>query len=89
MYLKNGNRRPLTGFDVPQDAVPEEPSVQRLTSLDRITEHLRDHGLSQQVQVRFDETGGDFVLEDADGSVHAEDYNRAVVMIERIWLYQP
>ncbi len=89
MYLKGGDRPPLIGFDVRQDAVPEEPAVQRLTSLERITKHLHDHGLGRQVQVRIDETGGGFILEDADGIVHAQDYPKAVVMIERIWLYQP
>lgn len=89
MFLTNRDRRPLTGFDVAPDAVPEEPSLKHLSSLERITEHLRDHGLGQRVHARVDEAGGGFVLEDADGSVHAKDYNRAVVMIERIWLYQP
>jgi hypothetical protein len=77
------------GDDVPSDAVPEELSELSLSPLERITEHLHDLGLGQQVHVRFDEAGRDFVLEDADGSVHAKDYDKAVVIIERIWLYQP
>jgi hypothetical protein len=85
--LRNCGRRPV-GADVLSNAVPEEPPVRRLNSLDRITEHLRHHGLGQQVRVRFEDASGDFVLEDDDGYVHAKDFDKAVVMIERIWLYQ-
>ena|ERR1700693_5499391 len=80
--------RPIGG-DVPSDAVPEEPSVLRLSPLDRIREHLHDLGLGQRVHVRYEAAGGDFVLEDADGFIHARDYDDAVKLIERIWLYQP
>jgi hypothetical protein len=69
--------------------VLEAPPGQRLSPLERITEHLQNLGLGQQVHVRYDETNSDFVLEDADGSVHAKDYDKAVVIIERIWLYEP
>jgi hypothetical protein len=89
MFLRNCGRRHPIGDDVLSNEVREEPSVQRLNPLDRIREHLRRHGLGQQVHVRIDEAGGGFVLEDDDGLVHAKDYDKAVVMIERIWLYQP
>ena len=88
MLLRNCGRRPVGG-DVISNAVPEEPPVLHLNPLDRIMEHLRRHGLGQQVHVRVEAAGGDFVLEDADGFVHAKDYAEAVVLIERIWLYQP
>ena len=65
-----------------------EPSSPRLSPLERITEHLRRRGLGQQVRVRYETAGRDFVLEDADGCVHAKDYDDAVALIERIWLYQ-
>ena len=87
-FLKNCSGRHPLGGDVPSNAAPEEPSVRRLHPVDRIREHLRRHGLGQRVHVRFDEADGDFVLEDADGFVHAKDYDKAVVIIERIWLYQ-
>jgi len=74
--------------DVLPDAVPQEPPAPRLSPLDRITEHLRGLGLGQQVRVRFEPASEDFVLEDADGFVHAKDYDEAVVVIKRIWLYQ-
>ena len=85
---KSIHRRP-DGGAVKLNAVPEEPPAPRLNPLDRITEHLRRCGLGHQVHVRFEAADGDFVLEDADGCVHAKDYAAAVVLIERIWLYQP
>jgi hypothetical protein len=69
-------------------AVTPRPAA-RLSPLERIAEYLRRRGLGQQVQVRYEATGRDYVLEDADGSVHARDYDEAVVLIDRIWLYQP
>ena len=87
-FLRNFGRRQPISDDVPSSGAPEEPSVRRLNPLDRIREYLRRQGLGQQVHVRFDEAGGDFVLEDADGYVHAKDYDKAVVIIKRIWLYQ-
>jgi hypothetical protein len=89
MLLRKSVHRLLTGGGTRPDAVPETPPAQRQSPLELITEHLHDLGLGQQVHVRYDETGRDFVLEDADGSVHAKDYDKAVVIIERIWLYQP
>ena len=80
-HTRAGNRRPAT--------VPAEPPVLRLNPLERITEYLRHQGLGQQVHVRSEAAGGGFVLEDADGFVHVRDYAEAVVLIERIWLYQP
>jgi hypothetical protein len=77
------------GGNVKLNAVPEVPSAPCLNTLDRITEHLRGLGLGKQVRVRFEDVHGYFVLEDADGFVHAKDYLEAVVVIERIWLYQP
>ena len=89
LLLKNCvHHRPLGGAVRP-NGTPVEPPVLRLSPLDRITEHLRRLGLGQQVHVRFETAGGDFVLEDADGFVHAKDYDEAVRLIERIWLYQP
>jgi hypothetical protein len=70
-------------------AVLEAPPTPHLSPLERITQHLHVLGLGQQVHVHYDEAGRDYVLEDADGSVHAKDYDKAVVIIERIWLYQP
>ena len=70
------------------NAVHEDSAAPRLTPLERISKHLRRLGLAQKVQVRFEATAGDFVLEDADGYVHAKDYDDAVAVIERIWLYQ-
>jgi hypothetical protein len=78
-----------SGSDVQPRVILAEPSPSRLSPLDRITEYLRRRGLGQQVRVRYEAAGRDFVLEDADGSVHAKDYDDAVVLIERIWLYQP
>ena len=88
LLRKCAQRRPRRG-DVRPNAVPAEPPAPRLNPLDRITEHLRRLGLGQQVHVRFEAAGGDFVLEDADGFVHAKDYDEAAVLIERIWLYEP
>ena len=68
--------------------VADEAPTPRLNPLERITEYLRRRGLGQQVRVHFEATSRDFVLEDADGIVHAKDYDQAVVLIERIWLYQ-
>jgi hypothetical protein len=78
---RSGEARPNT--------VPDKQPAPCLNPLDRITEHLRHHGLGQQVHARFEATSRDFVLEDADGFVHAKDYAEAVVRIERIWLYRP
>jgi hypothetical protein len=89
MLLRKCVLRHSRSGEVRPNTVPEEPSAPSLNSLDRITEHLRHHGLGQQVHVRFEANGGGFVLEDADGVVHAKDYGEAVVRIERIWLYQP
>ena len=89
MLLRKCVHRHSRGGDVRPNAVSEEPPATRLNPLDRITEHLRRLGLGQQVRVRFEAAGGDFVLEDGDGFVHAKDYDEAVVLIERIWLYQP
>lgn len=71
------------------DVAPAEPAVARLSPLDRITAHLRQLGLGQKVSVRLEAAGTGFVLEDADGLVHAKDYDQAVTIIERTWLYQP
>lgn len=76
------------GGTVQPDAVPREQGATPLNTLDRITEHLRHLELGQKVKVRPEIDGG-FVLEDADGFVHAKDYDQAVAVIERIWLYQP
>ena len=89
MPLHNWLYRQPRSDDVKPNATPTEPPTPRLNPLERITEHLRRLGLGQQVHVRFEAGGGDFVLEDADGFVHAKDYAEAVVLIERIWLYQP
>ncbi len=89
MLLRKFVHRLLTGSEARPYVVLEPPPAQRLSPLERITEHLQLLGLGQQVHVRFDEANRDFVLEDADGSVHAKDYDKAVVIIERIWLYQP
>ena len=80
-HSRSGEVRPNT--------VPEESPAPSLNPLDRVTEHLRHHGLGQQVHVRFEADSRGFILEDADGFVHAKDYAEAVVRIERIWLYQP
>jgi hypothetical protein len=77
------------GGDARPSVVPAKPPVLRLNPLERITEHLHRCGLGQQVRVRFEAAGGDFVLEDEDGFVHARDFDEAVVLIEQIWLYQP
>ena len=74
--------------DVRPNAAPTAPPLPRLNPLDRITQHLRRLGLDQ-VHVRFETAGGDFVLEDADGCIHAKNYDEAAVLIERIWLYEP
>lgn len=85
---KSFHRHPRTGAARP-DAVLGEPAAARLNPLDRITEHLRHLGLGQRVSVHLGTVGTGFVLEDADGLVHAKDYDQAVAIIERIWLYQP
>jgi len=85
---KSSPRHSRTGAARP-DAVPKEPAAARLNPLDRITEHLRHLGLGQSVSVHLEVAGTGFVLEDADGLVHAKDYDQAVTIIERIWLYQP
>ena len=88
-FLRYGQRRGPDDNAVQPDAIAAEPAAPRLNSLERITEYLRRRGLGQQVRVRFEAAGPDFVLEDADGFVHAKDYDEAVMLIERIWLYQP
>ena len=85
---QSSHRHSRTGAARP-DAVPKEPAAARLNPLDRITEHLRHLGLGQSVSVHLEVAGTGFVLEDADGLVHAKDYDQAVTIIERIWLYQP
>ncbi len=89
MLLRKCAHRKPHHDNVQPNTVPQESPAPCLNPIDHITEHLRRLGLGQQVHVRFEAAGGDFVLEDADGFVHAKDYNEAVVMIERIWLYQP
>jgi hypothetical protein len=88
LFKKRVHSHPRGG-DVKPNAVPEVPSAPSTNTLDRIAEHLRGLGLGKQVRVRFEDANGYFVLEDADGFVHARDYLEAVVVIERIWLYQP
>ena len=72
--------RPQHDDDVRPSAVPDESPKWRLNPLERI----RD-----LVQVRLETAGGDFILEDADGLVHAKDFDEAVMLIERMWLYRP
>jgi len=88
MLLRKSTHRPQRCDNVRPNAVPAEPPAPRLNPLDRITQHLRRLGLDQ-VHVRYEAAGGDFVLEDADGCVHAKNYDEAAALIERIWLYEP
>ena len=88
LFRKWGGRPP-SGSEVRPNAAAEESPKWRLNPLERIRDHLRHVGLGQQVRVRFETAGGDFILEDNDGLVHAKDYDEAVVVIERMWLYQP
>lgn len=78
-------RRPVDN-EVAQDDLSDEQPHSTVNPLDRIKGYLLDHGLSRQVQVRFDDGANDFVLEDDDGVVHAKDYDKAVAVIERTWL---
>ena len=87
-FLRNFGRSRPAPRDVDPHAFADEPPAPRLNPLERITEHLRRLGLGQQVRVRFEAASRDFVLEDADGVVHAKDCDQAVVLIERIWLYE-
>ena len=82
--LQNIFRRPIV-----DENVHVEPAKPLLSPLARIQEHLRHHGLGQQVQARCETVGDGFVLEDVDGLVHAKDFAAAVTIIERIWLYRP
>lgn len=88
MFLRKCLRCHPCAGNVQPNVVSEEPPAPGLSPLDRITEHLHRLGLGQQVHVRYEATGGDFILEDADGLVHAKDYDEAVTRIERIWLYR-
>ena len=78
-------RRPVGREVIRNDPPMVEPDPY-MNPLDRIKEFLLHHALSHQVGVRFDDGAGDFVLEDADGLVHAKDYDKAVAVIQRTWL---
>lgn len=81
LFRRRSSETPTIVKDTDSD--PSQPPVSPLV---RIQEYLAEHGLSQKVQARC-ETDGGFVLEDADGLVHAKNFGAAVAVIERIWLY--
>ena len=89
LRLRNCFHRQPASPGVPPTVILEAPPAIPLNPLERITEHLRRLGLGQQVHVRFEAAAGDYILEDADGFLHAKDYDAAVALIERTWLYQP
>jgi hypothetical protein len=82
-----GRARPVADSAQPP-ADQGELAPPRASALECIQEHLRGHGLGQQVHVRPEPAGEGFVLEDADGLVHARDYPAAVAVIQQIWLSQ-
>ena len=85
-FLGKYGRGRLVGGEVMANDHPEEQPDPLLNPLDRIEEYLLHHRLSPRVRVRFANDTGDFVLEDADGFVHARDYDEAVATINRTWL---
>lgn len=89
MLLRRCFARASRSDDVQREIFPEMSALPRLSPLDCIAEHLGRLGLGQQVRVRLEIAGEGFILEDNDGLVHAKDYNEALLLIDRIWLYMP